>query len=92
MSTKAISEPVPSPTAEESATPKNYWPISLLCHVQTIRTIEPEQNSTCHRRTPHQVTGRLSTWKVMSTVESDSTHRRWPPGRKDHGDHFCGPV
>ena len=23
-----------------------------------------------------------------STVESDSTHRRWLPGRKDHGDLF----
>ena len=68
--------------------------IPSMPHVQTIQTIDPEQNSTYHRRTPHQGTGRLSTWKVMykSTVESDSTHRRWLPGRKDHGNRFCGPV
>ena len=27
-----------------------------------------------------------------STVESDSTHRRWLSCRKDHGNRFCGPV
>ena len=50
--------------------------IPFLAHVQTIRTLDPEQNGAYHSRTPHQRTGRLSTRKVMyrSTVESNSTH------------------
>ena len=40
---------------------------------ESIVTIDPEQNSAYHQRTPHLGTGRLATWKVMykSTVESD---------------------
>ena len=51
--------------------------------IQTFRTIDPEQNNTYHRKTPHQGTSRLSTWKVMykSTVESDSTHDGYQVGK-----------
>ena len=60
--------------------------ITSVTHIHTLRPIDPEQNSTYHRKTPHQGTGWLSTWNVMYklTVDSDSTHRRWLPGRKDN--------
>ena len=72
----------------------NYGLSYMWLNQQTLQTMDPEQNSAYHRITPHQRIGRLSTWKVMykSTVESDSTHRRWLPGMKDHGNRFCGPV
>ena len=50
--------------------------ILLVPHIQTIRTLDPEQNSAYHCITPHQGTSQLLTWKVMckSTAESKSQH------------------
>ena len=45
-------------------------------HVETLRTIDPEQKIAYHRRTPNQGTGRLSTWKVMYKSTVDTVNHR----------------
>ena len=39
--------------------------IPLMSHVQTLRKNDTEQDSTCHRTTPHQGTGRFQIREIM---------------------------
>ena len=53
---------------------KDYIP--LMSHIQTLRKNDIEQDSTCHRTTPNQETGRLQIREIMhkSTPKPHTTY------------------
>ena len=60
-------------------------------HVQTIRTIDPEQNNAYHRRTPHQETAGFRPGK-SGTSQLLNLTQHIEDGYQVGMNRFCGPV
>ena len=79
---------------KDSAMPKNYRPMSLLCHTYKLyeRLILNRIAPTIEIHIKEQASFRPGKSCTSQLLNQTQTHRRWLPGRKDHGNRFCGPL
>ena len=84
---------------KDSAISKSYRPISLLCHTYKLykqlilNRIVPTIDDHTIKEQAGVPPGKFFESNMYElTVESDSTQRRWLPGRKYHGNRFCGTI